>query len=150
MSDPSPIIWATIYVVIALLAQSSVSSFKVPSAIARAFRTPPSSSMATEKTLPQRLLDFIEHPAVLGAVFVLGGIVGALIFTPAFVLCALSIVGGFHRTKVVSGKSPIVQFGSYGLLIVLLSVIGYFLYGAVNKAVEGIQFKIALQKRSQS
>jgi hypothetical protein len=56
------------------------------------------------KKLRAKLFDFIEHPFVLGALFVLSGIVGALIYTQVFILCAVCILLGFHRAEIVSGQ----------------------------------------------
>jgi hypothetical protein len=86
------------------------------------------------KNLPRRLLDFIEQPLVLSAVGVVSGIVGVLIYTPIFIICAFCILLGFHKAGVVSGLRLRVQIVSYFALMALLSIGGYFLYGALDTA----------------
>ncbi|HYT21379.1 MAG TPA: hypothetical protein VEW05_14265 [Candidatus Polarisedimenticolia bacterium] len=99
-------------------------------------RSFPDVASATETA---RIFDFIEQPLVLGALFALGGIVGALIYTPIFIMCALCILLGFHRAGVVSGRSLKLQAPVYLGLALLLSIGGYFIYGALDTALERFQ-----------
>lgn len=57
------------------------------------------------KSIWKRLLDFIKNPIVLAGVFLVMGLIGAFIFTPALIVCAICILFGFYRAKVVSGPS---------------------------------------------
>src|SRR5229473_1495635 len=93
-----------------------------------------SNSVPDKKSMPSKVFNVIEQPLVLGALFAVGGLVGALLFTPAFILCALCILFGVHRARALAGQSPIAQIIFYLALAVLLSVSGYFLYGALDKA----------------
>jgi hypothetical protein len=93
--------------------------------------------------LHKRLLDFIENPFVLAALFSLGGLVGTLFYTPFFIFCALSILFGFHRAKVVSQFSWKVQIPIFSMLVIVLVIGGYFLYGALDVALERLQTSFA-------
>lgn len=111
----------------------------------------PSAKMLNPETVPipkqkniwRRLLDFIEHPATLSALFGLGALVGTFIFAPFFALCAVSILFGFHRARVVSGQSLKVQIIVYMGLALALSVGGYFPYKALDSAVQKMQTEFA-------
>lgn len=85
------------------------------------------------------LLDFIEHPLTLTALFALGGLVGTLIYTPFYVLCATCLLLGLHRSGYVSARPMRMQVGIYVAAAVVLGVGGYFLYGLLDAAVLRIQ-----------
>ncbi|MGB7589857.1 MAG: hypothetical protein WBO19_01285, partial [Terriglobia bacterium] len=78
-----------------------------------------SKHQTRKKPLFQRLLDFIEHPLFLGAVFLVGGLVGMFFFTPILMICGCCILLAFHRAKVVEGEKPLVQVAAYLLLFAL-------------------------------
>jgi hypothetical protein len=94
-------------------------------------------SPAAEK--PKGILDFIEHPLTLTALFALGGLVGTLIYTPFYVLCAIGLLLGLHRSGYVSARAVRVQVRIYLIAVVVLCVGGYFLYGLLEAAVQRIQ-----------
>lgn len=96
-----------------------------------------------EKNMANRMLDFIEHPLVLGALFLVGGIVGALIFTPVFVLCGISVLLGFHRSAVVSRKSLKIQVPIYTALSLMIAGCGYFLTQTIQKELAKAQVSFA-------
>jgi len=102
-----------------------------------------SKSVADKKNAPSKVFSVIEQPLVLGALFAVGGVVGALLFTPAFILCALCILLGVHRAGALTGQSLKVQITSYLGLALLLSLGGYFLFGALNNALERLQTAFA-------
>ena len=83
---------------------------------------------------PNRFFVFIEHPAVLGVVFLLGSIVGTLLFTPAFILCGLCLLLGIHRAGVVKGLSRAKQVLAYIAICIVMTMGGYFLYNALDRA----------------
>lgn len=95
------------------------------------------------KTLGAKLLDFIEHPLAVGALFAVGGLVGALLYTPFLALCAISLLLAFHRTKVVAGQPLIIQVSSYFLLALFLSGGGYFLYDRLSLKLDAVQTEFA-------
>ena len=101
--------------------------------------------VANKKSLPAKLFDVIEQPLILAAVFAVCGLVGALFFTPAFIVCAICILLGVHRTGVLAGQSLKVQTTLYVALALVLSIGGYFLYGSLNKELE--RFQIAFAKK---
>jgi hypothetical protein len=82
---------------------------------------PEPGSGTSAPTVWRKLLDFIEHPAMLSALFGIGALVGALVFTPFFVFCAVSALFAFHRSGVVAGRSWKTQAVTYIVLIVILS-----------------------------
>lgn len=90
-----------------------------------------------------RLFGFIEHPFTLGALFLLGGIVGAILFTPAFIVCAICILLGLHRSGAVSEQSGRVQITSYIALAMALAAGGYFLYVGLDSALQRMQTEFA-------
>src|SRR6266481_2497198 len=104
---------------------------------------PPVNATEPKKSLWTNIFAFIEHPFTLGALFLLGGIVGTILFTPAFVICAVCILLGFHRSGVVSGRSTKVQVVSYVVLAVVLAVGGYFLYQRLDSALQRMQAEFA-------
>jgi len=104
---------------------------------------PPVNATEPKKSLWTNIFAFIEHPFTLGAFFLLGGLVGAILFTPAFVICAVCILLGFHRSGVVSGRSTKVQVVSYVVLAVVLAVGGYFLYQRLDSALQRMQTEFA-------
>jgi hypothetical protein len=101
------------------------------------FRTPP----AAEK--PKGILDFIEHPLTLTALFALGGLVGTLIYTPFYVLCAICLLLGLHRSGYASARAVRAQVRIYVIAVIVLCVGGYFLYGLLDAAVQRIQDEFA-------
>lgn len=96
-----------------------------------------------EKNSWKKLFDFIENPFTLGALFLLGGIVGAILFTPAFVTCAFCILLGFHRAGVVADQSRKRQVIAFSALIVVMSVGGYVLYELLDSKVQNLQTEFA-------
>lgn len=88
---------------------------------------------------PKGILDFIEHPLTLTALFALGGLVGTLIYTPFYILCAVGLLLGLHRSGYVSTRAVRVQVGVYVVAAVVLAVGGYFLYGLLDAAVQRVQ-----------
>lgn len=95
------------------------------------------------KNLWQRLLDVIEQPLVLAALFGLGGVVGALLYTPLFILCALCLLLGLHRSGAMSGQSWYWQLAGYVALAAALSIGGYLLYWQLDKALDQFQGRFA-------
>src|SRR5438270_5476803 len=61
---------------------------------------PPNSA---NKSFATKLLDSIERPLVLGALLAVAGIVGAIFYTPIFIVCAVGILLGLRRAGVISG-----------------------------------------------
>lgn len=117
---------------------------QIPEAVmARLNQTDKPSAKSENKKLHARLFDFIEHPLVLSALFALAGIVGAFIYTPIFILCAVCILLGFHRAGVVSEQPLKLQVPVYLALALLLSIGGYFTYGALDTAAERYQAAFA-------
>src|SRR5229473_1256487 len=86
------------------------------------------NSLADKESMPSKVFKIIDQPLVLGALFAVGGVVGALLFTPAFILCALCILLGVQRSTALAGQSLTVKIVVYLSLAILLSVGGYFLY----------------------
>lgn len=97
----------------------------------------------TPKTFWAKLLDFIEHPLAVGALFAVGGLVGTLLSTPFLTLCAVSVVLAFHRVKVVAGQPLFIQVASYLLLISILSWGGYLLYDGLSLKLDAVQTEFA-------
>lgn len=95
------------------------------------------------KSISKKWLDFIEHPAVLGALFALGGLVGTLLYTPFFMLCAVCILLGFHRSGLIEGKTRQSQVAAYFGLALFLGISGYLLYGQLDKALNKLQARFA-------
>jgi hypothetical protein len=96
-----------------------------------------------EKNFWKKCFDFIENPLTLGALFLLGGIVGAILFIPAFVICAFCILLGFHRAGVVAGQSRKRQITAFTALIVMMPVGGYVLYELLDFKVQNLQTEFA-------
>ncbi len=71
------------------------------------------------KKFPHRLLDFAEQPLFTTSVGIVGSLVG-LFYPPVFLLCGLCVVLAFHRAKVVSGNSLLVQIPAYVLVTVVI------------------------------
>jgi hypothetical protein len=101
------------------------------------------NSVIEKETIPFRVFRVIEQPLVLGALFLIGGLMGALLFTPAFILCALCILLGVHRAGALAGQSQKGQIASYLALALFLSIGGYLLYGELDKALERLQMTYA-------
>ena len=95
------------------------------------------------KSFFAKLLDFIEHPFAVGALFAIGGLVGTLLYTPFFALCAISVLLAFHRAKVVSGQPLVTQVASYLLLVLILSAGGYSLYQRLSLKLNAVQVEFA-------
>jgi hypothetical protein len=89
------------------------------------------------------LLDVIEQPLILTGFFTIGGIVGALLFTPAFILCAVCILLGIHRSKICANQKWRVQILAYCLSALLLAVSGYFLNDVLDAKLDEIQTAFA-------
>jgi hypothetical protein len=94
-------------------------------------------------TLWKKLFDFVEHPLTLGALFLVGGIVGTILFTPALIICGFCVLLGFHRAKVVEGKPLKTQIIVYLVIAIVLSLGGYLLYGLLDSGLENIQTEFA-------
>ena len=90
-----------------------------------------------------KLLDIIEQPLLLTALFTLGGLVGALLFTPAFILCAICILLGIHRSKIFENQHWKIQLLIYSGVAVILGVGGYFLNRALDAKLDEIQTAFA-------
>jgi hypothetical protein len=101
------------------------------------------NSVPDKTSLPSKVFTVVEHPLVLASLSVVGGLVGALRFTPAFFLCALCILLGVHRSGVLTDQPRKTQITYYLVLTLVLSVGGYFLYGASDTALERLQTKFA-------
>jgi hypothetical protein len=95
------------------------------------------------KSVRARLLDFVEHPLAVGALFAVSGLVGTLLYTPFFALCAVSVLLAFHRAKVVSGQPMLVQIIAYSLLVSVLSIGSYFLYDRLSLKLDSVQTDFA-------
>jgi hypothetical protein len=90
-----------------------------------------------------KLFNAIENPWTLGALFLLGGIVGATLFAPALIVCAICILLGIHRSNVVADQPRKVQLIVFVALAFALSVGGYFLYGVLDSALQKVQIDFA-------
>lgn len=90
-----------------------------------------------------KVFNVIENPWILGALFLLGGIVGTVLFTPALILCAVCVLFGFHRSKVAAGLHWGAQLAVFMALTLVLSAGGYVLYRALNSKLQGIQTEFA-------
>lgn len=67
----------------------------------------------------------------MGGIGLLGSIAGVLI-PELFYLCGLLFVLGLHRSKVVHGKSRIVQLLTYGIVAIIVFIGLHFLNGMVR------------------
>jgi len=65
-----------------------------------------------------RLLDFIEHPLLLWAAAIVGGLVAFFVY-PVLVVCGICVLLAFHRSKVVHGCPIKQQLFWYALLFVV-------------------------------
>lgn len=101
---------------------------------AQVLTSPPTAHQPMPKNAWERLFDFAEQPLVLGAFGVLGGIVGALVYWPVFIVCGICVLLGFHRARVVDGRSWAVQIPSYALIFTIVVVAGWYINLAVLKA----------------
>src|SRR5271165_6063802 len=104
------------------------------------------SNRATSEAIPitTRLLNFIEQPLVTSAFGILGGLVGLLFYTPVLIVCGLCVALGFHRAKVVAGKSLWrVQIPAYAVLVVLTIGCGYGLHSLIQSKLVEANISIA-------
>jgi hypothetical protein len=90
-----------------------------------------------------KVLDTVEQPLVLTALFTIGGLVGALLFTPAFILCAVCILLGIHRSKIFADQHWKTQLLIYCISALLLAMSGYFLNEALDARLDKIQTEFA-------
>jgi hypothetical protein len=106
-------------------------------------RTIQTTGDPTQRSPFQRALAVVEQPLILTAIFTIGGIVGAVIYTPIVILCAVSILLGIHRSRMLVGSPFRLQMIVYVVVTVMLAVGGYFLYNRLDAGLDGIQTKVA-------
>ncbi len=73
----------------------------------------------------QKVLDVVEQPFVLTAIAVLAALVDLISHAPVLLLCGVLVLLGFHRSKVLAGKTWRVQVPSYVALFLCVSTILY-------------------------
>jgi len=102
----------------------------------------PGYEMPEIKSVWRGLLDFLEHGATLSALFGIGALVGALVFSPFFILCAISLLFAFHRT-VLKDRPWKVQARTQIILAIAMTVGGYYLHSYLDAAVNRFQADFA-------
>jgi hypothetical protein len=95
-----------------------------PAAQVVASSADPTVVVKSEKTIPEKLLDFFEHTWVIAALCTIGTLVGFL-YTPILAICGIAILLAFHRVGVVRGKSWAAQIAAYGILFAATSSLLY-------------------------
>lgn len=79
------------------------------------------------RTLPHRLLDFVEQPLFINPAMLVTGLVGMFLLTPILLVFGVCILLAFHRAKVVADQPAKIQWSVYLGLFAVTTVGLYFL-----------------------